>query len=297
VPTLRFALAVTLLVFPPFSPGELRGQEEEVAPGKRIRVTPVRGSRFMAVVRSLSPESLVVAGPEAAAERRLALANLSRLEVSAGRSHAPWRGAAFGALGGAVVGALLGLTGDSVIFETCRRGCKVGFASVVGGIGGVFLGGALGAAIGRERWRPAAGFTPAALGGPARLGPGIRPSLGEPARVTTLSGTRISGTIARLPPDSVSLAEGETGRERTLAVRDSRRIEVVRGTRSLTDLGGALGAAAGAITGYAARSENAAGATVGTVIGAGLGVGIGLLIRRPRWVRVEPTMVGVGLGL
>lgn len=126
--------------------------QAELERGTRVRVTPVEGGRFSGTVQSLSPDSLVVVRRDL--ELRFSRANLRKIEVSAGRSRWPWRGMAVGLVAGAAIGAIVGASVDSThSLENCDRGCSIGLGVTALGGAGALAGGAIGAAIARERWR------------------------------------------------------------------------------------------------------------------------------------------------
>jgi hypothetical protein len=131
-------------------------------PGERVRIksTDLRGEF---IVRSAGQDSLVVGTMTSDETWTLPVESLRSVEVSGGKRSRPaaiGRGAGFGALLGASVGAVLGFAdGD----DECAEGnwCIIQFSAadkaVMGGLAVGVLGGAVGGILGAanpgERWQ------------------------------------------------------------------------------------------------------------------------------------------------
>lgn len=139
------------------------GAQDSVAaaPGARVRayVVPPSAWRVGALER-LTRDSLFLRPDGCAACATLAIPRtaVTNLDVSAGRGGHPFRGMALGLVAGAAIGAF--------VVAPCPHGnrgsdgppCGLGqmMATIYGGLGGLFAGGAIGAYWpSRERWRPA----------------------------------------------------------------------------------------------------------------------------------------------
>lgn len=144
-----------------------------LAPGTRVRVSAVqRRDAITGVVVSHSADSLVVRSDRDSSTVALARVQVARVDVSRGRHSQMLKGAAYGLLGGAGIGALTGLT----LFSGASCDANAEFGLCLGpGFGaavGATLFGAVGALVGtlvgsyeREQWSPA----PAASAREARL--------------------------------------------------------------------------------------------------------------------------------
>ena len=139
--------------------------------GVRVRVVKNNGKATVGFISARTPDSLsIVRGRSAAVAQTFALNDLSRVDVSRGRSRA--KGAAMkglmglgiGALAGGVIGAATYTEGDGCepgpnnwclfgdCFLVCSRGQAAVFAGVFGGGAGLLIGTAIGIATGWERW-------------------------------------------------------------------------------------------------------------------------------------------------
>jgi hypothetical protein len=90
----------------------------------------------------------------AATDLKFALADVIRLEASGGRSHGAGalRGILFGGLGGAGLGLLLGALDPGGCSGCDSAGASMVIAAFSLGTLGLVAGGAIGAAVGVERW-------------------------------------------------------------------------------------------------------------------------------------------------
>jgi hypothetical protein len=140
-------------------------QEEGLQPGARLRVwhgcearqegsrqAGVRCQRDTGTLSSLQGGQLVLALDET--ERVVAVDDVTRIQISAGRKGAPARGAAYGALAGVAVGMIFGLAtcAEADVTQSNPTQCAaVGAAVAV--VPAALVGSMVGQAIGKEVWR------------------------------------------------------------------------------------------------------------------------------------------------
>jgi len=132
-------------------------QPQQLRPGQRVRVSvdslPQRQLRLVGTVASLSPGYLVLMGADSG-PLTIPVRIVRKLEVSSGTTGSKAaEGALLGFLGGASVGALIGVLGIprcGFRRATCEFATPVGAA--IGGLVGMFVGGVIGAQVSRERW-------------------------------------------------------------------------------------------------------------------------------------------------
>jgi hypothetical protein len=133
-----------------------------VQPGARVRVSAPGAGTLTGRVVAVEGDSLQVARDRSADTLRLAESQLTSLEVSVGRHKRRWRGAGFGFLGGAALGAVVGAAtytkpdcSGEAYFCDLGQGFDATFgAALLGGVGAV-----VGAIIGGGRvddWQPVA---------------------------------------------------------------------------------------------------------------------------------------------
>jgi hypothetical protein len=157
-------LVAVLLVLLVARPDALIGQSARtaaaIAPGARIRITQVGRPPRIATMVSPGADTLLVRWPEYSGAVAVPLAEVSRLDVSAGRHRRVLKGAMLGTLGGGTLGAVIGAVGYSPCESTEPFGCfleptgRGESAMMVGAVGGV-LGLIVGSLIGlpsREDW-------------------------------------------------------------------------------------------------------------------------------------------------
>jgi hypothetical protein len=141
------------LPVPPLAPLPL-------ATGARLRLTQVGGGTLQGFLAGASDRALLLAlptdNPLMTAQRlEVPFASLARVEISTGRKHHLWLGAAIGAV-------VLGATGfsDAVAPEDCGSDssafCSRAEAVAISAIAGATLGGLVGFAIRTETWTPVA---------------------------------------------------------------------------------------------------------------------------------------------
>lgn len=153
-------LAILLTVLACVSPTELALQEAPaIGPGARVRVWTMELEKVVGVVQEVTSVTLVLNVDDGARRMSIPLASLTRIETSGGRvprGQAAWKAARWGALFGAVPGAIsLGLQHEQV----GESGSSVPGAVALGAFAGGLFGGMIGAAIGAirpgERWQEA----------------------------------------------------------------------------------------------------------------------------------------------
>ncbi len=159
-----------------------------LAAGTRVRVfTAVqRRDAITGVVVSHSADSLVVRSDADFSTVALASAQVARVDVSRGRHTQMRKSAAFGLLGGAAIGAVIGLTTFAGTSCDADAFCLIPgpeFGAAVGatlfGAGGALIGTLVGSHE-REQWGPA----PSGLAREARLG--LTPARGGVALTASL---------------------------------------------------------------------------------------------------------------
>ena len=165
--TMRTALltaAVLLLALPAPVPAQESGV---VQTGSRVRVWHSCSEEYDAGARTervhceqetgtvslLTSDSLVLQVDEQGTEQSLALATVSRLQLSRGRGGAGARGALYGGLAGVFVGSLAGLAVCSSVEDSNNSpgACAVGGALAVS-IPGALVGLMIGHSVGKEEW-------------------------------------------------------------------------------------------------------------------------------------------------
>ena len=145
----------------------LAQQSSGVQTGSRVRVWHSCSEEYDAGARTervhceqetgtvslLTSDSLVLQVDKQGTEQSLALATVSRLQLSTGRGGAGARGALYGGLAGAFVGGLAGLAVCSSVEDSNNSpgACAVGGALAVS-IPGALVGLMIGHSIGKEKW-------------------------------------------------------------------------------------------------------------------------------------------------
>ena len=127
------------------------GQEVMLTPNARIRVKPLTPptKRVTGSLIAISDDSLSL--QVRGQIRRLALTDVSTLQLSAGRKPTV-AGTVVGGLTGALAGLWIGASIENATTEGCTEYCGLGGGLIgfaVGGIGGLFAGYFL---LTRERW-------------------------------------------------------------------------------------------------------------------------------------------------
>lgn len=165
---LRAAVAATVLssVAPNAAcaqDGPAPSGETALAPGTRVRVTVLGpragGVRLVGTVVALRADTLVARFDDGA-PTAVARGEMLRLEVSRGMRRRTGQGAALGALGGALIGAVWGASSD----EDCRpsnepcidvygTGTTAFLGAAVVGGAGALVGAVVGSQARREAWR------------------------------------------------------------------------------------------------------------------------------------------------
>ena len=145
----------------------LAQQSSGVHTGSRVRVWHSCSEEYDAGARTervdckqetgtvslLTSDSLVLQVDEQGTEQSLALATVSRLQLSRGRGGAGARGALYGGLAGAFAGSIFGLALCSSVEDSNSPpgACAVGGALAVA-IPGALLGLMIGHSLGKEKW-------------------------------------------------------------------------------------------------------------------------------------------------
>lgn len=161
----RATLALALLAITPAASASLRAQSSApVAVGERVRITTPsqRGPyRYVGGVAEVRGDTLMVQTGDAAAPRPVAIADISKLEVSRGKHGNGRRGMLYGTLIGAGVGTIAGAASykkpdcaGSTWFCDTGRGADAFAGGLVGGVIGFAIGGIWGATHSSERWVP-----------------------------------------------------------------------------------------------------------------------------------------------
>ena len=138
-----------------------------VQPGSRVRVWHSCSEEYDAGARTervhceqetgtvslLTSDSLVLQVDKRGTEQSLALAMVSRLQLSRGRGGAGSRGALYGGLAGAFLGSIAGLAVCSSVEDSSNSpgACAVGGALALS-IPGALVGLMVGHSIGEEKW-------------------------------------------------------------------------------------------------------------------------------------------------
>lgn len=161
-----------------------RGARAAAVPGARVRVASSGAAPQVGTLVALTPDTLV-ARWETGDSGAVALAHVTKLEVSRGVRAHPWQGAGYGLLLGAGLGALYG----GVTYEGCagKTNCimsgsaatNAAAAAIVIGAAGALVGGVVGALSPSEAWQPVAlgrGRVGLAAPPPGR-GPGVGAAL------------------------------------------------------------------------------------------------------------------------
>lgn len=144
---MRTVACLAVLLLAPFT--NALAQEQPLQPGQRVRITaPDLGiNQQVATFDALASGVLIVT---ADSTMRFALADVTRLDMLAGRRGHPWRGAGLGFLGGAIVGTAIAAgatdTGDEWYDLIVAFGAGVGAGS------GLLVGAVAGAFIKTDRW-------------------------------------------------------------------------------------------------------------------------------------------------
>lgn len=158
----RFAPVVLLLVVlaSTASAQAARGLPSEVQPGARVRVVSPATGTITGRVTTVQGDEFLVARDRLADTVRLSANQVSSLELSTGSHKRRWRGAGYGLLGGAALGAVIGAatytkpacSGDAY-FCDLGQGFDAAFGAAVFGAIGAVTGALIGA--GRvDDWTP-----------------------------------------------------------------------------------------------------------------------------------------------
>ncbi|MFL5562949.1 MAG: hypothetical protein ACJ79K_15870 [Gemmatimonadaceae bacterium] len=172
----RSTMALALLLATG-SAGALARAQSPASVGERVRVTTPaqKGAyRYVGSVSAATRDSLTVQTADAGA-RTVAVANISKLEVSRGRRGNGRRGMLYGSVIGIGAGALLGAAtykkpecAGVAYFCPGNSSADITAGGLVGGVVGLAVGGIWGATHPSERWAPrslgAVGLAPAAHG-------------------------------------------------------------------------------------------------------------------------------------
>ncbi len=153
--------------------GRLQAQQAPtLTPGDLIRLETADLGRVMGRVQSLTADELVFRVPSRNLPFTVPLAEITMLERSRSvtRRQSAWTGAKWGALVGAIPGALsLGLQHEQV----GKEGSSVAKAATLGAFSGGLFGGLIGAAVGAgragDRWERLEPSLLIGTGGSARL--------------------------------------------------------------------------------------------------------------------------------
>lgn len=282
--------------WPVARPDRLAAQEAVTELGIRLRIAtrePDR-RRVTGVLLGVTPDSLTLRDARTGAALAWSFGQLDRIDASRGRHSFVGRGAIRGLVGGAAFGGLRSLV-------DCGR-CDPAETIVANAALGFFVGGAIGAILRIERWRPVSVAEVATLptaAGTATASPiaglhvdvRIRPAGGEP----------LEGTLIATTTDSITVQPRGGGAARTVHRGALVRFEVARGRRGHTVEGLVAGAVIGGVGGFALGSAAESDdsfvdvngptlAVVGLLVGAVPGAIVGSLIRTQRW---EPAGVTI----
>lgn len=147
--------ATVLFLFLGFLPSGATAEEQDVERGQRVRLTTTAGDRLTGRVGEKTSDAIVIELDDDGGSRSIPLVDAASLENGhpLSRSKAAWSKAKWGALIGAVPGAIsLGVQHEQV----GEDGSSVAGAAALGAWSGGLLGGLVGAAIGAlnpgEEW-------------------------------------------------------------------------------------------------------------------------------------------------
>jgi hypothetical protein len=161
------------------APQFVAAQAVPLAPGVRVRVTHADTSwpsPQVGSLESVSADSVVI---RSATNSRVALSRASVRSFEQGREAGRYtgRGAALGLLGGVIAAGVVVAAAARECEDICGAVLLAPYAVVGSALVGVFVGTAIGGAVHRIEWRPAA--LPARLGlAPGRQGAVVRLLLG-----------------------------------------------------------------------------------------------------------------------
>jgi len=157
----RATLCLALLALAATTAPTLRAQSAPIAVGERVRITtpPRIGSqRYVGSVVGVQSDSLTVRTASADA-KPVAIADIAKLEVSAGKRGNGRRGMLYGTLIGESAGAIAGAASyqkpdcaGTTWFCDTGRGADAFAGGLVGGVLGFAVGGIWGAMHPTERW-------------------------------------------------------------------------------------------------------------------------------------------------
>ena len=181
----RSTIALALLLAAG-SASALAHAQSPASVGERVRVTTPeqKGAyRYVGSVSAATRDSLTVQTADAGA-RTVAVANITKLEVSQGRRGNGKRGMLYGSVIGIAAGAVLGAVtykkpecAGVAYFCPEGSGLDVTAGGLLGGIVGFAVGGLWGATHPSERWAPrslgAVGLAPSAHGVTLRVSAGF----------------------------------------------------------------------------------------------------------------------------
>jgi hypothetical protein len=141
---MRFSILLAALLVVPLA--DTAAQDLLPQPGQRVRVTvpTVDVSKEQATFQRVAGDTLVLSSAS------YALADVTRLDVFAGRHGHPWNGMLVGFLGGAVAGA--GIAVAATDPEDEFYGLVVLVGAGIGAGGGLLIGTAVGASIKTDKW-------------------------------------------------------------------------------------------------------------------------------------------------
>lgn len=155
-------------------------QAVPVARGKRVRVTTASLTHIGTVLESKS-DTLVLDVEGRAVPLAIAVASITRLDVSRGRESHAFTGGCIGFLAGAATGVAMGFaSGDES--APCIMACSAEDKALLGGVLGGVAGAAVGFAVGRS--------STASVGSRCTLGVGSASVSGRTARVASRSPCR-----------------------------------------------------------------------------------------------------------
>ena len=155
-------VAYLLLIVAQIAPQNARAQQPQLGAGARVRLTVPRESadRLVGTIATIGKGGLTLE-VQSGTPLDLPFTSVSKLEIStrpADRMNGFWKGAGIGFLIGGAAGVVIGLVAgdDEPDFVSFSAADKALIAGIGLGTLGALLGGAIGAASGRERWEEVA---------------------------------------------------------------------------------------------------------------------------------------------
>ncbi len=155
------ALLILLLARPDALAGQTAASAAALRPGARVRITHAGEKPRVAIVVAHTADTLLVRWPEFANDVALPLAEISRLDVSAGRHRSVVKGMVVGTAAAGAIGAAAGAISYQPCTSTEFLGClfapdsRTDSALLGGVVGGVlgFVAGSLAGLVPREHWK------------------------------------------------------------------------------------------------------------------------------------------------